>query len=135
MRRRPKPRRRGVQADRRSAQARGGAGAGLDSLAFHFERKMKIRKKSLIVIRSILIDGHKTSVSVEDAFWNRFKKIAADRHMTPSDLATTINSKRKHNNLSSAIRLFVLDHYCREVAAKFRLAAERRRRVVRKKRD
>jgi predicted DNA-binding ribbon-helix-helix protein len=70
---------------------------------------MKIRRKSLIVKRSILIAGRRTSVSVEDAFWNRLKEIAADRNMTLSDLVTTINSKRTHNNLSSAIRLFVLE--------------------------
>jgi predicted DNA-binding ribbon-helix-helix protein len=76
--------------------------------------KRKMRRKSLIVKRSILIAGRRTSVSVEDAFWNRLKEIAADRNMTLSDLVTTINSKRTHNNLSSAIRLFVLDHYRRQ---------------------
>jgi predicted DNA-binding ribbon-helix-helix protein len=68
------------------------------------KRKMKISRKSLIVIHPILIAGHKTSISVEDAFWNRLKEIAADRNMTLSDLVTTINSNRKHNNLSSAVR-------------------------------
>ena len=77
------------------------------------KQKMTIRRKSLIVIRSILIAGHKTSVSVEDAFWKGLKEIARGRDMTPPDLVTTINSKRKHNNLSSAVRLFVLDHYRR----------------------
>jgi macrodomain Ter protein organizer (MatP/YcbG family) len=62
-----------------------------------------------------IIPERKTGVSVEDAFWNRLKEIAADRKMTLSDLVTTINSKRTHNNLSSAIRLFVLDHYRRQV--------------------
>jgi predicted DNA-binding ribbon-helix-helix protein len=75
---------------------------------------MTIRRKSHIVKRSIRIAGRRTGVSVEDAFWNRFKEIAADRNMTLSDLVTTINSKGKHNNLSSAIRLFVLDHYRRQ---------------------
>jgi predicted DNA-binding ribbon-helix-helix protein len=78
------------------------------------KREMKIRRKSLIVIHPILIAGHKTSISVEDAFWNRLNEFAADRNMTLSDLVTTINSKRKHNNLSSAVRLFVLDHYRRQ---------------------
>jgi predicted DNA-binding ribbon-helix-helix protein len=70
-----------------------------------------LRAKSLIVIRSILIAGHKTSVSIEDSFWKGLEEIARGRDMTVSDLVTTINSKRKHNNLSSAVRLFVLDHY------------------------
>ena len=80
------------------------------------KQKMTIRRKSLIVIRSILIAGHKTSVSVEDAFWKGLKEIARGRDMTPPDLVTTINSKRKHNNLSSAIRLFVLAHFRSQVA-------------------
>jgi predicted DNA-binding ribbon-helix-helix protein len=71
------------------------------------KRKIEIRRKSLIVIRSILIAGHKTSVSVEDAFWKGLKEIARGRDMTPPDLVTTINSKRKHKNLSSAVRLII----------------------------
>ena len=78
------------------------------------KRKMKISRKSLIVIHPILIAGHKTSISVEDAFWKGLKEIARGRDMTLSDVVTTINSERKHNNLSSAIRLFVLDHYRRQ---------------------
>jgi predicted DNA-binding ribbon-helix-helix protein len=77
-------------------------------------KRKKIRKKSLHVRHSILIAGHKTSVSIEDAFWKGFKEIARDRDMTQSELLTTINSERKHNNLSSAVRLFVLDHYRRQ---------------------
>jgi predicted DNA-binding ribbon-helix-helix protein len=67
--------------------------------------------KSPVVKRSIVIAGHKTSVSLEDAFWNCLKKIAADRGMTLSDLVAAIDTDRQHGNLSSAIRLFVLDHY------------------------
>ncbi|WP_237718428.1 ribbon-helix-helix domain-containing protein [Rhodovulum sp. PH10] len=61
--------------------------------------------------RSIVIAGHKTSVSLEDAFWKALKEIAAARHVTLSDLVSTIDSERRHGNLSSAIRLFVLDHF------------------------
>jgi predicted DNA-binding ribbon-helix-helix protein len=68
-------------------------------------------KSSLVVKRSLVIDGHKTSVSVEDAFWKGLKKIARDRDITMGDLVAVIDSKRKHGNRSSAIRLFVLDHY------------------------
>jgi predicted DNA-binding ribbon-helix-helix protein len=78
------------------------------------KRKMKISRKSLIVIHPILIAGRKTSISVEDAFWNGLKEIARGRDMTLSDVVTAINSERKHNNLSSAIRLFVLEHYRRQ---------------------
>jgi predicted DNA-binding ribbon-helix-helix protein len=67
--------------------------------------------KSPVVKRSIVIAGHKTSVSLEDAFWKGLKDIAGDRHVTLSDLVASIDTDRKHGNLSSAIRLFVLDHY------------------------
>ncbi len=74
--------------------------------------------KSRIVIRSILIAGHKTSVSLEDAFWTALKTIAAGRKMTVSDLVWAIDVGRQRGNLSSAIRLFILDSY------RVRLSAE-----------
>ena len=67
--------------------------------------------KSPVIKRSIVIAGHKTSVSLEDAFWKGLKEIADDRDITLSDLVSTIDTDRQHGNLSSAIRLFVLDHY------------------------
>ncbi len=67
--------------------------------------------KSPVVKRSIVIAGHKTSVSLEDAFWKGLKEIAGNREMTLSDLVASIDTDRRHGNLSSAIRLFVLDHY------------------------
>jgi predicted DNA-binding ribbon-helix-helix protein len=65
--------------------------------------------KSLVVKRSIVIAGHKTSVSLEDAFWKGLKEIAEGRDITLSDLVATIDAGRQHGNLSSVIRLFVLD--------------------------
>lgn len=67
--------------------------------------------KSQVIKRSIVIAGHKTSVSLEDAFWRGLKDIARERNVTLSDLVATIDSERRHGNLSSAIRLFVLDYY------------------------
>jgi predicted DNA-binding ribbon-helix-helix protein len=67
--------------------------------------------KSPVIKRSIVIAGHKTSVSLEDAFWKGLKDIAGTRDMTLSELVASIDSERRHGNLSSAIRLFVLDHY------------------------
>jgi predicted DNA-binding ribbon-helix-helix protein len=67
--------------------------------------------KSTIVKRSIAIGGHKTSVSLEDEFWNALKVIAGERDMRVWELVTSINSNRQHSNLSSAIRLFVLNYY------------------------
>lgn len=67
--------------------------------------------KSQVIKRSIVIAGHKTSVSLEDAFWRGLKEIARERDITLSELVASIDSDRQHGNLSSAIRLFVLDHY------------------------
>src|ERR1700688_2405834 len=67
--------------------------------------------KSPVIKRSIVIAGHKTSVSLEDAFWGALKEIANGLNKTLSDLVAEIDTGRPHGNLSSAIRLFVLDHY------------------------
>ena len=67
--------------------------------------------KSPVIKRSIVIAGHKTSVSLEDAFWKGLKEIADDRSQTLSELVSTIDTDRRHGNLSSAIRLFVLDYF------------------------
>ena len=67
--------------------------------------------KSPVVKRSVVIAGHKTSVSLEDAFWESLKEIAVQRQKSLSELIATINSERQHDNLSSAIRLFVLEFY------------------------
>src|SRR3984893_4259708 len=67
--------------------------------------------KSLVTKRSIVIAGHKTSVSLEDAFWKGLKEIASERDTTLSEMVAAIDSGSRACNLSSAIRLFVLDHY------------------------
>ena len=72
--------------------------------------------KSPVVKRSIVIAGHKTSVSLEDAFWKGLKEIAAERNVTLSELVASIDSDRQHGNLSSGIRLFVLDHYRSQIS-------------------
>ena len=51
--------------------------------------------KSPVVKRSIVIAGHKTSVSLEEAFWTSMKDISAHRKMTLSDLVSEINSVRE----------------------------------------
>jgi predicted DNA-binding ribbon-helix-helix protein len=67
--------------------------------------------KSPVVKRSIVIAGHKTSVSLEDAFWDSLKEIATVRSATLSEVVAGIDASRSQGNLSSAIRLFVLEHY------------------------
>ena len=65
--------------------------------------------KSRIVKRSIVLDGHKTSVSLEDQFWSGLKEIARAQGATLSKVVAEIDSVRQQGNLSSAVRLFVLD--------------------------
>ena len=73
--------------------------------------------KSPVVKRSIVIAGHKTSVSLEDEFWRALKEIATTRNMTLSEMVGSIDTGRRRGNLSSAIRLFVLDHYRGQTAS------------------
>jgi predicted DNA-binding ribbon-helix-helix protein len=73
--------------------------------------------KSLIVKRSVVFNGHKTSVSLEDAFWNSLKEIANTHGVTLSQLVAEIDKARQHNNLSSAVRLFVLDRFRTQLLA------------------
>ena len=72
---------------------------------------------SPVLKRSIIIAGHKTSISLEDEFWNSFKEIASERGMTVTALVGAIDGDRKHVNLSSAIRLFVLGVYRNQLAS------------------
>jgi predicted DNA-binding ribbon-helix-helix protein len=67
--------------------------------------------QSSIIKRSVVVEGHKTSVSLEDAFWRGLKEISKGLDMTLSRLIGDIDGSRLHGNLSSAIRLFVLDHF------------------------
>ena len=60
---------------------------------------------------SIVIGDHRTSVSLEDAFWKALKQIATYRGTTLSELVTAIDAERGPGNLSSRIRLYVLHFY------------------------
>jgi predicted DNA-binding ribbon-helix-helix protein len=74
--------------------------------------------KSSVSKRSIVIAGHKTSISLEDKFWDSLKAIAGERGMTLAELVATVDDNRQHANLSSAIRLFVLGVYSDQVAGR-----------------
>jgi predicted DNA-binding ribbon-helix-helix protein len=74
--------------------------------------------KSAIIKHSIYLGGHRTSVSLEIEFWKAAQDIAKERHETVSQLLVSIDAGRQHANLSSAIRLFVLNHYQQRSAAK-----------------
>ena len=61
--------------------------------------------------RSVKVAGHETSVTLEDPFWQALREIAAEREITTSTLLNSIASKRGESNLSSAVRVFVLEHF------------------------
>jgi predicted DNA-binding ribbon-helix-helix protein len=67
--------------------------------------------KSANAKRSVVIDGHKTSVSLEEPFWSDVQAIARTRDITLSYLLKEIDGKRRNANLSSAVRVFVLQHH------------------------
>ena len=64
--------------------------------------------KSLIVRRSVVVKKRKTSISLEDDFWQALREIAKLRRVSLSRLISSIDADREFANLSSAIRLFVL---------------------------
>jgi len=67
--------------------------------------------RSTVVKRSVVIAGHKTSISLEEPFWTCVKDIALGQDLTVQQMVANIDSARKQGNLSSAVRLFVLEHY------------------------
>jgi predicted DNA-binding ribbon-helix-helix protein len=71
---------------------------------------------SAIVKRSVSLGGHKTSISLEDAFWNYLKEIAESRGVSVSVIVAEIQAQDRRTNLSSAIRLYVLEHACERCA-------------------
>jgi predicted DNA-binding ribbon-helix-helix protein len=67
--------------------------------------------KSPVVRHSIRLGGRTTSVALENVFWHSLKEIARRHRMTVTALVEEINAQRRHSNLSSALRLFVLEFY------------------------
>lgn len=61
-----------------------------------------------IIKRSVAIAGHRTSVSLEEEFWDELKRIATKREISINGLIAEIDAKRARTNLSSAIRLEIL---------------------------
>jgi predicted DNA-binding ribbon-helix-helix protein len=74
--------------------------------------------KSRIMKRSLRVDGHKTSVSLEGELWAALKEIAATQNVGTPKLISTIDSQGQNNNLSSAIRVYVLRYYRERCDAK-----------------
>lgn len=72
---------------------------------------------SNLIKRSIIIRGHKTSISLENIFWDALRTIALERNKSISALVGEIEQQRDTSNLSSATRVFVLRHFKESVAA------------------
>jgi predicted DNA-binding ribbon-helix-helix protein len=66
---------------------------------------------SSVIKHSIVIAGHKTSVSLEDCFWRGLKEIARRRDLSLSNLVSAVEPERADANLSSALRVFVFQHF------------------------
>jgi predicted DNA-binding ribbon-helix-helix protein len=73
--------------------------------------------KSVVVKRTVIVQGHKTSVNLEHAFWGGLKEVAAWRDMSLTDLLNSIDSERQDEDLSAAIRLVVLNFYRHQLFA------------------
>ena len=68
-------------------------------------------EKSAVVKRSVVLDRHKTSVSLENEFWTALREVASREKETLSELVGRIDHGRTSTNLSSAIRVFLLNYF------------------------
>jgi predicted DNA-binding ribbon-helix-helix protein len=67
--------------------------------------------ESRVLKRSVRIGAHNTSFTVEEEFWRGLKEISLVKQLPLANLLADIDRDREHANFSSAVRLFVLDHY------------------------
>lgn len=67
------------------------------------------RSPGTVVKHSVLVAGHSTSISLEEAFWTRLRAVAAERGLTTAELVAAIDRERGQANLSSAVRVFLLE--------------------------
>ncbi len=75
------------------------------------------KDRSGVIKRSLSIAGHATSISLEEPFWNALKSLASDRGISLAMLAADIDGQRGHTNLSSALRVHVLENLTAQVEA------------------
>jgi predicted DNA-binding ribbon-helix-helix protein len=73
--------------------------------------RRRFNQKSPILKHSIMVRNRKTSISLEEEFWTAFRDIAKAHGLSLMALLSDVDAERKQSNLSSAIRLFVLNHY------------------------
>ena len=68
--------------------------------------------------RSFSIAGHRTSISLEAPFWEALQVLSAEAGLSLAQLVATIDGQRGRTNLSSAVRVYILDHYRSRAALK-----------------
>jgi predicted DNA-binding ribbon-helix-helix protein len=73
--------------------------------------RMGVVMDSSLVKRSVSIEGHRIDFSIEALFWASLEEIARDQATTTSRLVATIEAGRGRASLSSAIRVYVIDHF------------------------
>jgi predicted DNA-binding ribbon-helix-helix protein len=76
--------------------------------------------KSPVLKRSVKINGHQTSVSLENEFWDALREIAEAQNIRVSELIANVDNGRQHSNLSSLVRVFVVSYYSEQRGAKGR---------------
>jgi predicted DNA-binding ribbon-helix-helix protein len=76
-----------------------------------FDRRCELPIKSLVVKQSVIVNGRDSSVSLEGAFWKALKNIAVGQNISVPALVSKIDNEREAANLSSAIRVYVVEHY------------------------
>ena len=67
------------------------------------------RDKTALRKRSVLISGHQTSISIEDAFWSELKSIRKQKNKSLNQIIGEVDERRS-GNLSSALRVFILNY-------------------------
>jgi len=74
-------------------------------------RNQNAPPSSSLVIRNIVVDGHRTSVRLEPVMWEALRDIAQQRSMTLRDLVTQIDQERAASSLTAGIRVYIVDFY------------------------
>jgi predicted DNA-binding ribbon-helix-helix protein len=85
--------------------------------------------KSSVIKHSIVLEHQKTSISLEDVFWDALRRIAEERRETLSHLVESISANRQSANLSSAIRVYVLWYYKDKAARQHAMSEQRSRKA------
>jgi predicted DNA-binding ribbon-helix-helix protein len=83
-------------------------------MATGFPRRARRNNESApssLVIRNIVVGGHRTSVRLEPVMWDALQDIARQLRLTPHDLVTEIDRERTASSLTAAIRVYIVDFY------------------------